>query len=221
MSTQAIGSPTIEMQAGEQAVSARIQQLQALIERTQAGISGAGVAVAPSASVAQSSSPDFATALAAAASPGASAGAGGSGAGQYDAAIEQAAQRNGVDPAVLHGLIQQESGFDPNSQSSAGASGLTQLMPGTASSLGVANPLDPAESIEGGARYLGQLMKEFAGNTTEALAAYNAGPGAVTQYGGVPPYAETQSYVTKVLGYAESYRREHGTSTGIVGGLAA
>ncbi len=81
---------------------------------------------------------------------------------------------------MLHGLIQQESGFDPSSQSSAGASGLTQLMPATASSLGVANPLNPAESIEGGARYLSQLMSQFAGNTTDALAAYNAGPGAVT-----------------------------------------
>jgi soluble lytic murein transglycosylase-like protein len=219
VSAQAIGSPTIEMQSGEQAVSARIQQLQTLIERTQAGISGVTTAAASS-SPAQTSSPDFATALAAATSPGAATGTGGSGAGQYDAAIEQAALRNGVDPAVLHGLIQQESGFDPNSQSSAGASGLTQLMPGTASSLGVANPLDPAESIEGGARYLGQLMKEFGGNTTEALAAYNAGPGAVRQYGGVPPYAETQSYVTKVMGYAESYRQEHGVSTGAVGGLA-
>ena len=123
--------------------------------------------------------------------------------------IEAAAARNNVDPAVLHGLIQQESGFDPNSQSSAGAMGLTQLMPGTASSLGVANPLDPAESIEGGARYLAQMMARFGGNTADALAAYNAGPGAVQQYGGVPPYAETQSYVTKVMGYAESYRSEH------------
>lgn len=219
MSTQAIGSPTIEMQSGEQAVSARIQQLQVLIERTQAGVSGATAAAVPSTSAAQTSSPDFATALAAATSPGASTGAADSGSSQYDAAIEQAALRNGVDPAVLHGLIQQESGFDPNSQSSAGASGLTQLMPGTASSLGVANPLDPAESIEGGARYLGQLMKEFGGNTTEALAAYNAGPGAVRQYGGVPPYAETQSYVTKVMGYAESYRQGHSASTD-VGGLA-
>jgi len=130
------------------------------------------------------------------------------------ALIEQVAQRHGVDPAVLHGLIQQESGFDPNAQSSAGASGLTQLMPGTASSLGVANPLDPAEAIEGGARYLGQLTTEFGGNTTDALAAYNAGPGAVKQYGGVPPYAETQSYVTKVLGYAEAYRQSHPVSTG-------
>ena len=126
--------------------------------------------------------------------------------------VEQAAARYGIDPAVLHGLIQQESGFDPEAQSSAGAAGLTQLMPGTASSLGVANPLNPAESIEGGARYLSQMMNQFGGNTADALAAYNAGPGAVQQYGGVPPYAETESYVQKVLGYAEAYRQAHPSS---------
>jgi soluble lytic murein transglycosylase-like protein len=138
---------------------------------------------------------------------------------QYDPLIEQAAARYGIDPAVLHGLIQQESGFDPEAQSGAGAAGLTQLMPGTASSLGVANPLNPAESIEGGARYLSQMMSRFGGNTENALAAYNAGPGAVQQYGGVPPYAETQSYVQKVLGYAEAYRQAHGTPGGL--GVAA
>jgi soluble lytic murein transglycosylase-like protein len=138
---------------------------------------------------------------------------------QYDPLIEQAAARYGIDPAVLHGLIQQESGFDPEAQSSAGAAGLTQLMPGTASSLGVANPLNPAESIEGGARYLSQMMSRFGGNTEDALAAYNAGPGAVQQYGGVPPYAETQSYVQKVLGYAEAYRQVRGAPSNM--GVAA
>jgi soluble lytic murein transglycosylase-like protein len=132
--------------------------------------------------------------------------------GAYDALIEQAAARNGVNPAVLHGLIEQESGFDPDAVSSAGASGLTQLMPGTASALGVANTLDPAESIEGGARYLGELTSQFGGNTEDALAAYNAGPGAVEQYGGIPPYAETQSYVADVLSNAEAYQQSHPTS---------
>jgi soluble lytic murein transglycosylase-like protein len=147
-------------------------------------------------------------------------GAGASAAsGEYESLIDRAAARNGVDPAVLHGLIQQESGFDPSATSSAGASGLTQLMPGTAASLGVANPLNPAESIEGGARYLGQLTAEFSGNTEDALAAYNAGPGAVQQYGGIPPYAETQSYVAKVLGDAEAYRQSQ-PSTALSGSLA-
>jgi soluble lytic murein transglycosylase-like protein len=142
--------------------------------------------------------------------------------GEYASLIDAAAARNGLDPAVLHGLIEQESGFDPSATSSAGAAGLTQLMPGTASSLGVADPLNPAESIEGGARYLGQLMSQFGGSTEDALAAYNAGPGAVQQYGGTPPYAETQSYVSKVLGYAESYRQSHPTTypTTATGALA-
>jgi soluble lytic murein transglycosylase-like protein len=185
-----------------------------------AGISSAGIS-------SQAPPGDFASALQAATaadsssvaqSEGAAAlgsasdGAGGAGvsSSEYDPMIEQTAERYGIEPAILHGLIQQESGFDPSAQSSAGASGLTQLMPGTAASLGVANPLNPTESIEGGARYLSQLMGQFGGNTTDALAAYNAGPGAVQQYGGVPPYAETQSYVSKVLGYAEVYRQAHG-----------
>ncbi|HEY2718821.1 MAG TPA: lytic transglycosylase domain-containing protein [Solirubrobacteraceae bacterium] len=137
-----------------------------------------------------------------------------SGSGPYDGLIEAAATRNGVDPAVLHGLIQQESGFDPNSQSSAGAVGLTQLMPSTAASLGVSDPRNPVQSIEGGARYLAEMMQKFSGNVSDALAAYNAGPGAVQRYGGVPPYAETQQYVGKVLGYAAEYRQSTGAGSG-------
>jgi soluble lytic murein transglycosylase-like protein len=140
-----------------------------------------------------------------------------SGPSSYDSLVNQSAARYGLDPAILHGLIQQESGFNPSSRSSAGALGLTQLMPSTAASLDVSNPLDPAQSIEGGARYLSQLMSQFGGNTTDALAAYNAGPGAVQRYGGVPPYSETQSYVTKVLGYASSYRQESSSSPGADG----
>jgi soluble lytic murein transglycosylase-like protein len=231
MSTQAVSGATAGIPAGEVAILQRVQQLQQMIESARTGVSpGLASATTTGSAYPATTNADFASALQAATTADASAAsgpsssatgypgltydaangvAGGGEAGDYESLIEQAAARNGVDPAVLHGLIEQESGFDPSASSSAGASGLTQLMPGTASSLGVANPLNPAESIEGGARYLGQLMTQFGGNTEDALAAYNAGPGAVQQYGGIPPYAETQSYVTKVLSNAEAYRQSH------------
>ncbi|HTZ88401.1 MAG TPA: lytic transglycosylase domain-containing protein [Solirubrobacteraceae bacterium] len=166
----------------------------------QPGVPGIGI---PQTSFAgYGATPTAAAPLTSAATPSAPGGA----STQYTPLIEAAAARNGVDPAVLHGLIQQESDFDPNSRSSAGAIGLTQLMPSTASSLGVSDPTDPAQSIEGGARYLGEMLQRFGGNVEDALAAYNAGPGAVQRYGGVPPYTETQQYVSKVLGYAAEYR---------------
>jgi soluble lytic murein transglycosylase-like protein len=130
---------------------------------------------------------------------------------QYDAQITAAATKYGLDPALLKGLIRQESNFDAGARSGAGAQGLTQLMPGTASSLGV-DASDPAQAIDGGARYLKQQLDRFGGDPSKALAAYNAGPGAVAKYGGVPPYAETQNYVQKVLGYAAEYRGA-GTTT--------
>jgi soluble lytic murein transglycosylase-like protein len=124
----------------------------------------------------------------------------------YDAQITAAATKYGIDPALLKGLIRQESNFDPAARSGAGASGLTQLMPGTAATLGVTDTTDPAQAIDGGAKYLKQQLDRFGGDPARALAAYNAGPGAVAKYGGVPPYAETQDYVQKVLGYAADYR---------------
>jgi soluble lytic murein transglycosylase-like protein len=123
----------------------------------------------------------------------------------YDAQITAAATKHGIDPALLKGLIRQESNFDPAARSGAGAQGLTQLMPGTAAALGV-DATDPAQAIEGGAQYLRQQLDRFGNDPAKALAAYNAGPGAVARYGGVPPYAETQGYVQKVLGYAAQYR---------------
>jgi soluble lytic murein transglycosylase-like protein len=214
MSSQAISVQGVEPPATEQSIAGRIEQLQALLAQV-ATASGAAPARTP-ASTSEAAPASFATALAAASGTAAGPEEGAGSSGEYDGLIQRAASRYGLDPAILHGLIQQESGFNPNSQSSAGAMGLTQLMPGTASSLGVRNPLNPTEAIEGGARYLAQLMSQFGGNPTDALAAYNAGPGAVSQYGGVPPYAETQSYVTKVLGYAETYRQSHPTTTAAV-----
>ena len=124
----------------------------------------------------------------------------------YGAEITAAAKKYGVDPALLAGLVKQESGFNPNAGSPAGARGLTQLMPATAAGLGVTNVLDPAQSLEGGAKYLRQQLDAFGGDVTRALAAYNAGPGAVQRYGGVPPYAETQNYVRAVQANAAAYR---------------
>jgi soluble lytic murein transglycosylase-like protein len=173
----------------------------------------AAPALAPIAATASATTAPFSAQLASALSPAAAGGAtgvtgapgapGAPGATPYAAEISAAAARNGVDPNVLTGLIRAESNFDPNAGSPAGAQGLTQLMPGTAAGLGVANPLDPVQSIEGGARYLRQQLDHFGGDVTKALAAYNAGPGAVERFGGVPPYEETQNYVRRVLAYAQ------------------
>jgi len=124
----------------------------------------------------------------------------------YGAEITAAAKKYGIDPALLAGLVKQESGFNPNAGSPAGARGLTQLMPGTAAGLGVTNVLDPAQSLDGGAKYLKAQLDAFGGDVARALAAYNAGPGAVQRYGGVPPYAETQNYVRAVQANAANYR---------------
>jgi cell wall-associated NlpC family hydrolase len=127
---------------------------------------------------------------------------------QYDSLIQQAARDQGVDPALLKGLVQAESGFNNSSVSSVGAQGLTQLMPDTARGLGVTNSFDPLQNLEGGARFLAGALKRFGGNEQLALAAYNAGPAAVERYGGIPPFAETQAYVPRVFGYAAQYRAE-------------
>ena len=123
----------------------------------------------------------------------------------FAAEINAAAAKYGVDPALLAGVIKAESNFDPNAGSPAGAQGLTQLMPETAAGIGV-DPSNPTEAIEGGARILSEHLKTFHGDVELALAAYNAGPGAVQQYGGIPPYAETQAYVPRVLGFASEFR---------------
>lgn len=122
----------------------------------------------------------------------------------FDGVIHAAAQRHELDPALLSAVIERESNYDPHAISKAGAMGLMQLMPDTARGLGVRDPFDPAQNIEGGATYLRGLIDRYHGRLDVALAAYNAGPGAVDHYGGVPPYAETRAYVQGILG---AYRR--------------
>lgn len=119
---------------------------------------------------------------------------------RYEPLARQVALREGVDPDLYAALIRAESNFDPTAGSPAGAQGLAQLMPGTARGLGV-NPNIPMANLTGGARYLRQQLRAFEGDVKLALAAYNAGPGAVRKYGGIPPFAETQAYVPRVLGY--------------------
>jgi soluble lytic murein transglycosylase-like protein len=119
------------------------------------------------------------------------------GSAPYRELIQQAAARHGVDPALVRAVVSTESGGNPSATSPAGAMGLMQLMPGTARSLGVSNAYDPKENIEGGTKYLASLTQKF--GLEKGLAAYNAGPGTVSRFGGIPPYRETQNYVSQVL----------------------
>jgi soluble lytic murein transglycosylase-like protein len=195
---------------------ARVNEIQAMIA-TSTGVQSPAATTGPSFDQqlmqASASGPGVAPASGAAPIAGASGGD-----GPYKAEIDAAAQKYGLDPALLRGLIRQESNFDPNAGSPAGAQGLTQLMPGTAAALGCTNVHDPAQNIDAGARYLRQQLDAFGGDVSKALAAYNAGPGAVKRYGGVPPYAETQNYVRQVQAYAAEYR---GQSTQPVAAVAS
>ena len=124
----------------------------------------------------------------------------------YQAEIAAAAREHGVDESIVRAIIHAESAFNPNALSRVGAQGLMQLMPGTAREVGVSNAFDPVQNIGGGVRYLAMLLKRFNGNLTLAAAGYNAGPGAVAKYGGVPPYSETRRYVERVALLADRYR---------------
>ena len=117
--------------------------------------------------------------------------------------FEKAAQKYGVNVELLKAMAKAESGFDPNATSKSGAMGIMQLMPGTAKELGVADAYDPEQNIMGGAKYIASLLKKYDGNVSYALAAYNAGSGNVDKYNGIPPFEETQNYVTKILGYLQ------------------
>ncbi len=120
-------------------------------------------------------------------------------------AVNDSAQRYNLPPALVLGFIKQESGFKPNARSWCGAQGLMQLMPGTARDLGVKDAWNIEQNIDGGCKYIRQMLDRFDGDLKKAVAAYNAGPGAVDKYNGIPPYKETQNYVPAVLAHYEKF----------------
>jgi hypothetical protein len=128
---------------------------------------------------------------------------------KYVPLIKSVARKTRLSPELLHAVVQAESAYDPRARSSAGAMGLMQLMPGTAQRYGVSNVWDPVQNLEGGARYLRDLLDMFENNLRLALAAYNAGEGAVKKYGNrIPPYPETRNYVRKVIDFYRSERQQ-------------
>lgn len=120
-------------------------------------------------------------------------------------AVAQSAAKHNLSPALVFAFIKQESGFNPNARSPCGAEGLMQLMPQTARTLGVKDSYNIEQNIEGGCSYIRQMLDRFDGKLDHAIAAYNAGPGAVEKYNGVPPYAETKNYVPSVLAHFQKF----------------
>ncbi len=127
---------------------------------------------------------------------------------QFDPIIEDASRKYGIEAPLIKAVIKAESDFDPNAVSRKGARGLMQIMPMNFRLLNVENPFDPQQNIEGGARYLREMLDRYGGNLELALAAYNAGPGAVDRFAGIPPYPETTEYIDRVKKYFEAYTRK-------------
>jgi soluble lytic murein transglycosylase-like protein len=218
---ESVGPSSAGLTAASQA-AARVAELRTLIQTVETGgksgkgsfgaalaeataVESGATALGESTALTTPTTSPLPTTTAASTNPSSFAAGEETGSVPFASTIEAACAKYGLNPNLLAGLIEQESHFDPTVGSAAGAQGLTELMPETASSLGVTDPHDPSQSIEGGARLLSEKLKEFGGNTELALAAYNAGSGAVQQYNGIPPYPETEQYVQKVLGYASGY----------------
>jgi len=125
---------------------------------------------------------------------------------EISAVIKEASEKYGVEEALIRAVIKQESGFNPQAVSWCGAQGMMQLMPDTAKDLGVNDPMNPRDNIMGGVKYLKEQLDRFGGDPRKALAAYNAGPGAVIKYNGIPPYNETQNYVKNIMAMYEDYK---------------
>ncbi len=128
--------------------------------------------------------------------------------GEWESRIAPLAKKYGIEEALVRAVIRMESGGQTEAVSHKGAMGLMQLMPGTAKMLGVSDPFDPVQNLEGGIKYLSQLSDKYQGDLTKTLAAYNAGPGRVDAYGGIPPFPETQRYVKNIL---SMYRKNSGS----------
>lgn len=195
------------MSEGVDRVLARIEQIQSLLGDREATNEGFGAELDRSRRAAAGAA-TVADDLARSELPGVPESDGDGAPASLAPLIEEAAGRTGLAPELITAVMATESGFRPDAVSPSGALGLMQLMPGTAEALGVENPGDPRQNILGGAEYLRQQLGRF-GTIEKALAAYNAGPGAVERYGGVPPFSETENYVRRVLGKLRRLNREH------------